>query len=224
VPSDLKVQLSFNSTAGSVVTYSTCGHTAGDDYFVTAQVSTALTTTGRYSYTLTVQVHYTGQPSVTLSTPGSYDVVVTPGSSPVGTGWSITILDRLVAVTGGVLWVYGDGPSAFFLCKPSSPDPARERWSCILTLIGVVAAALEQQILQLRLRQHIEIPAGGDRAIRRVGGRERLIAGGREGHREQVLAVVGGREGVVRREGGRAVRAREVDGPGVAGDDAARRP
>jgi YD repeat-containing protein len=40
--------------------------------------------------------------------------VVVQNHSPFGAGWGIAGVDKLVGVSGGVLWVGGDGSSAFY--------------------------------------------------------------------------------------------------------------
>src|SRR5262249_45059102 len=45
---------------------------------------------------------------------GRTPVVVNGSASDFGQGWSLAGLDRLVSVTGGVLYVYGSGGARFF--------------------------------------------------------------------------------------------------------------
>src|SRR5439155_913906 len=50
VPSGIDVQLTWNGSAGSWVSFTTTSHSAGDTYLLATQVSSAVTSTGAYSW------------------------------------------------------------------------------------------------------------------------------------------------------------------------------
>jgi YD repeat-containing protein len=119
LPTDIKLRLTFNGTAGSWITYATTGHSAGDQYLLAAQPVMPATTTGRYAFTLEMQAEYSSHPTLDLTVSGNVNIVVNGvgllgGGDPYGNGVSISGVDQLVSVTGGVLWVYGAGGSAYF--------------------------------------------------------------------------------------------------------------
>jgi hypothetical protein len=75
-------------------------------------VSTAVSSTGGYPWTVEVKATY-GSDTITRSVSGTSYVVVN-GSTPFGHGWSLEGLDKLVSVTGGVMWVSGAGGTPRF--------------------------------------------------------------------------------------------------------------
>jgi RHS repeat-associated protein len=121
LPTEIKVQLTWNNGAPqSWVTFSTSGHSPGDQYLLAAQVATAVTSTGFYPWTLQVQLVYPG-PDEDLFLSGTTPVVVRDADygSYLGHGWALAGLDRLVVHTSGgseqgVLLVYGVGGSRYF--------------------------------------------------------------------------------------------------------------
>src|SRR5262249_50804912 len=76
-------------------------------------VSTPVTTTGLYPWTLKVVTKLSSGASLTSTTSGVAAVVVNT-NSPFGAGWSMAGVDQLVAVSGGVILVYGHGGSRYF--------------------------------------------------------------------------------------------------------------
>ncbi len=54
LPSSITARLTFNGTVGTTMTYSTSGFAKGDQLRLALQASTAITTTGRYGYSVTV--------------------------------------------------------------------------------------------------------------------------------------------------------------------------
>jgi RHS repeat-associated protein len=116
VPTSLQARLTWNGgSPGSWVTFSTSGHSAGDTYVMDIQVGSAVTSTGLYSWTMDVKATYPNSYVVTRSVSGSTPVVVIGTATPFGQGWGLAGLDRLIPVSGGVLWVYGaSGTARFF--------------------------------------------------------------------------------------------------------------
>ncbi len=104
LPATVSAVLTWNGTAGATLTYSTSGLHAGDALVIAAQAPSAVTTTGAYSWSLTVIVP--GQSNMTAS---GTAYVVAQDSSPFGAGWTFAPVDQLFAVTGGVLGGYGVG-------------------------------------------------------------------------------------------------------------------
>ena len=78
------------------------------------QVSSAVTTTGYYPWSVTLTLTFTGVDTITRTVNGSTIVVANGSSDPYGQGFGIAGLDQLVSVTGGVLWVSGSGSGRFF--------------------------------------------------------------------------------------------------------------
>ncbi len=58
LPTSIQATLTFNGTAQSAVTFSTSGHSAGDTYTIDTQDATALTSTGAYSWSLSIKTFY----------------------------------------------------------------------------------------------------------------------------------------------------------------------
>src|SRR5262245_22307384 len=115
VPTSIQVQLTWNGGAPqSSVTFSTTGHSAGDDYLVAAQVNSAVSSTGAFSWSLAITVNLSGGGTANLNVNGTAYVVSNTTNDPFSSGWSLAGLDKLVSVSGGVLRVYGAGGVRFF--------------------------------------------------------------------------------------------------------------
>src|SRR5262249_29733251 len=115
LPSAIDVRLSWNGGSfSSWVPFSTTGHSAGDTYLLAAQVSSAVSQSGVYPWTMQVrEVPGMGGSTVDETISGIAQVVVND-SSPLGAGWGISGVDKLVATSGGFLWITGTGDSRFF--------------------------------------------------------------------------------------------------------------
>ncbi len=72
LPSTISAQLTWNGTAQTTQNYSTTGLSAGELFQLSQQVSSPVTTTGVYPYTLQVVLNYTTPVTMTYS--GSYFV------------------------------------------------------------------------------------------------------------------------------------------------------
>ena len=133
LPATITAQLTWNGgTPQTAQNYSTTGFTAGQELFLAQQVSSAVSTTGAYSYSMQVVLNYTTP--VTLTYSGTMDVVAET-SSGYGAGWTIGGVDRLISVTGGVLREYGSGGESFYATSGSGyTSPAGD--SGILTNVG----------------------------------------------------------------------------------------
>jgi len=116
LPSTITAELTFDGvTQASPVTFSTTGFAPGDVFTFALQADQAITTTGRYGYSVLVQVP--GETDQTIT--GSTFVVAADGSA-LGAGWGIAGVDKLVSIasdaTGpaGMLRVYGQGGYRFY--------------------------------------------------------------------------------------------------------------
>jgi Bacterial Ig-like domain len=106
LPSTITIQLTWNGTAQTAQTYSTTGLAAGELFTFSQQVSSAVSTTGLYNYSLQAVLNY-GTP-VTLTYSGS-TAVTAETSSAYGAGWTLSTVDKLYSVTGGILRELGSG-------------------------------------------------------------------------------------------------------------------
>jgi YD repeat-containing protein len=119
VPGNIQAQLTFNGTAGStfnIATSATISSTtvyifAGDTMEFALGADATSLSTGRYSYSLAVGD--TNATPVTTTYSGSVDVL-NYNSNVFGPGWSLTGMERIYSVTGGVILDLGDGYSLWF--------------------------------------------------------------------------------------------------------------
>jgi RHS repeat-associated protein len=134
LPSTISAQLTFNGTAASTVTYSTTGLAAGDTLTMALQASTAITTTGGYSWSVNVTAG-----SFTHTYTG-YTFVVAQDSSPFGAGWSFASVNQLVSISAsgsvpaGMLMVFGTGGWRFYQGSGSYTSPVGDNGT--LTVLG----------------------------------------------------------------------------------------
>jgi hypothetical protein len=108
VPATVSAQLTFNGVQGSTFYYSTSSLNPGDTMQIALQWDATGLSTGRYSYSVAVTANY-GTP-VTTTTSGSVDII-NSSTSPFGAGWSLSQLERLWPVTGGVILEQPGGTS-----------------------------------------------------------------------------------------------------------------
>jgi RHS repeat-associated protein len=108
LPATVTAVLTWNGAVGATLTYSTSGLAKGDSMVIAAQVPTAVTTTGAYSWSLAVVASGNN-----LSASGTA-YVVTQDSSVFGAGWTFAPVDQLYSVTGGVLRAYGTGEWSYY--------------------------------------------------------------------------------------------------------------
>ncbi len=113
VPSQIKAQLTFSGTAGTLYTYNTYGITSGDTLRFPLPANTAALATGHYDWSMDVTTVY-GSSTVHTFT-GSQDMVNRNSSSaPFGRGWQLSGLDALAIQGNGALLVHGDGTTLWF--------------------------------------------------------------------------------------------------------------
>jgi RHS repeat-associated protein len=134
LPATISADLTFNGTAAGTVTYNTTGFSAGDTLTMALQASSAITTTGGYSWSVNVTAGtfthtYTG-----------YTFVVAQDSSPLGAGWSFASVNQLVSISAsgsvpaGMLIVFGSGGYRFYQGTSTFTSPTGDNGT--LTLSG----------------------------------------------------------------------------------------
>src|SRR5262249_58257632 len=102
VPNSFDVQLTWNNgTPQTAVNFTTTGHSSGDTYLFAVQVNTAVTTTGRYPWTVQITANLAGGDTVVRSVSGYANVVANGSSDPVGHRWGLSALDQVVTDSGG---------------------------------------------------------------------------------------------------------------------------
>ncbi|HYV38484.1 MAG TPA: RHS repeat-associated core domain-containing protein, partial [Gemmataceae bacterium] len=120
LPTLLEARLNWNSGGyGGWVSFSTSGHSAGDIYDLAVQVSSAVTSTSYYPYSIQVRATYVSE-TVTRTATGNVAVVAQGSDDAFGQGWSLAGLDYLVSTGSGVVWVSGASGTARFFSGPTS--------------------------------------------------------------------------------------------------------
>jgi RHS repeat-associated protein len=99
-----------NGSPQSAVTFSSPG--SDTSWIFGVQVSSALTGTGLYPWSMTMTMHFSGLGDVVRTVTGNALVVVNNGA--FGQGWSIDGFNSLVAVSGGEMMVFGSGGARLF--------------------------------------------------------------------------------------------------------------
>lgn len=112
VPTAIEAVLTFNGVAGSTVTYSTLGLSAGNKLRFALQADGSALATGYYDYTMTITAKYGGGDVVQTFT-GS-QAVVNRNASEFGRGWWYAGFDQLVTSGAGALWVKSNGDALWF--------------------------------------------------------------------------------------------------------------
>jgi RHS repeat-associated protein len=121
VPSSLSLQLTWNGTTQSAVTFSTSGHSAGDSYALAARVNNAVSSSGAYPWSLHLIASFSSRGNVDRTVSGTAWAVVNDGTDPFGKGWSLAGLDHLVGDTNSTVWVSGRGGALYFAGGLTSP-------------------------------------------------------------------------------------------------------
>jgi RHS repeat-associated protein len=114
-PTSIQAQLTWDGTPEGWVTFSTAGHNAGDTYLLGLQVpaSAPVTNTDLHSWMVEVKLLSNGGTPFDPYVTGTVPIVVRTNSS-FGPGWSLSSLDQLFVVTGGVVRAYGNGQARFY--------------------------------------------------------------------------------------------------------------
>jgi len=113
LPTSIEVSLTLGGVTKPTVYYSTSGLVAGDPLRFALQIDDSTLATGRHAWEMTVTARYSGGKSATRVFTGNHDVVKLSDSG-FGPGWNPAELDRLVAGTGGALFVTGRGRAYWF--------------------------------------------------------------------------------------------------------------
>ena len=112
LPSTISAQLTWNGgTPQATQTYSTTGLSTGELLTLAQQVSSPVSVTGLYNYSLTVVIPY---PTPVTQTFIGTTAVIAEDSSAYGAGWTLSGVDRLYSVTGGVFREYGSGGWGYY--------------------------------------------------------------------------------------------------------------
>ncbi len=117
LPPNILVQLTFNGVTSAVTTYSTTGLCPGDTLYASQQPSSAVVSSGRLPWSITVTINYS-TPIVQTVTGVAY--AISEDSSPFGAGWTFGPTDQLFSIAAdgngpaGVLRVYGTGGARFY--------------------------------------------------------------------------------------------------------------
>jgi RHS repeat-associated protein len=110
LPSSITATLIFNGVTQTAVTFTVSGASSGDVLTLAEQVSSAVTMTAAYPYTMQLAMNGTGINRTFTGT--AY--LVSEDNSPFGAGWTFSKTDQLVSVTGGVIRIYGNGGWSFY--------------------------------------------------------------------------------------------------------------
>ncbi|MDA1229162.1 MAG: hypothetical protein O2856_00180 [Planctomycetota bacterium] len=122
-PSSLETVLTFNGVAGSTVYYNTTGISGTTRLRFATQADASSLATGTYAWSMSLKAKYSDGSSSTRAYNGKTSIV-NWNSNPEGDSWNIADMDRLVSVTGGMLWVQGNGTTALFSGSGSFTSPA----------------------------------------------------------------------------------------------------
>jgi YD repeat-containing protein len=131
VPLSIQAQLTWQGQPQPWQTFTTSGHSPGDTYLLGLQVTAPVALSGIYDYSVTVQVDYGPGPGGEVLAQGTATgqaPVVVQDSSPLGSGWGIANIDRLVVAPTGVMWQTGSGDERFFTANAggSYTSPAED--------------------------------------------------------------------------------------------------
>ena len=122
-PTSLEGVLTFNGVAGSTVYYNTTGISGTTRLRFALQADATSLASGKYSWSMSLKALYSDGSSSTRAYSGS-SLVVNWNSNAEGDSWNIGDLDRLVSVSGGMLWIQGDGTTALFTGTSTYTSPA----------------------------------------------------------------------------------------------------
>jgi RHS repeat-associated protein len=141
MPTTITVQLTWNLGPSQTVntsTFMTGGAAPGTVLTVGIQPSAAVTTTGRYPWSVQVTINTTPQ---TVRTVTGYTFVDAQDSSAFGAGWTLASVDRLVSIPvdstngypAGMLRLYGSGGFRFYSGTTSFTSPTGDNGTLSLS-------------------------------------------------------------------------------------------
>jgi RHS repeat-associated protein len=117
VPTSVDLTLTINGSAQATKSFTVGGYSAGQDYVIADRVSTALTSSGRMTWSAQAVLHFSGSGDQTVNASGEQAIVALPSTSATGQGWNLIDLPKLV-IDGGGQWVaYSAGAEVARLYK-----------------------------------------------------------------------------------------------------------
>ncbi len=123
-PTSLESILTFNGVASATAYYNTTGISGTTRLRFAQQADATSLVTGKYAWSMSLKAKYSDGSSSTRSFTGS-SYVVNWNSNTEGDSWNLGDMDRLASVSGGMLWIRGDGAAALFSgTGPTYTSPA----------------------------------------------------------------------------------------------------
>jgi|GEM_PF-3332621 len=122
-PTSLESVLTFNGVAGSTVYYNTTGISGTTRLRFAQQADATSLASGKYAWSMSLKGKYSDGSSSTRAYTGS-SYVVNWNTNSEGDSWNIADMDRLASVSGGMLWIQGDGTTALFTGTSTYTSPA----------------------------------------------------------------------------------------------------
>ena len=115
-PSQVQAELTFNGVSGGTSYYNTSALQPGDIMQIALQANATGLSTGRYAYTVNIYDIRGGIPT-TFTYSDTATVIndaADPTYSALGSGWTVSGLDKLYSASGGVILDVGNGASLWF--------------------------------------------------------------------------------------------------------------
>ena len=122
-PTSLESVLTFNGVAGATVDYNTTGISGTTRLRFAQQADATSLVTGKYAWSMSLKGKYSDGSSSTRAYTGS-SYVVNWNTNSEGDSWNVADMDRLASVSGGMLWIQGDGTTALFTGTSTYTSPA----------------------------------------------------------------------------------------------------
>ena len=146
VPSQIQAQLTWNGTPQGTMTYATTGHSSGDIYSLPLQVSSAVSASGIYPWSVAVAATV-GTMVYNRTASGVLPVVVN-SSSPFGAGCSLAGTQSLLVGSAGVAMVDNStGGFRYFVgTGPSYTSPANDQGTLVQNMDGSYTYTSKDQI------------------------------------------------------------------------------
>jgi YD repeat-containing protein len=131
VPSSLQAQLTWNGVPQGWITLGTSSHNPGDVYYLPLQVTSPITASGIYQWSIEVKATV-GNNVYDRTVSGILPVVVN-ASSPFGAGWSLGGIPSLLLGSAGIAIVdNASGGSRYFSgTGPSCTSPANDQGTLV---------------------------------------------------------------------------------------------
>jgi RHS repeat-associated protein len=115
-PSQVEAKLTFNGSAGTAWYYDTSALRPGDIQQIALQADATTLSTGRYAYTVNIYDIRGGVPTTFTynDTATVVNEALDQTFSALGTGWTISGLNKIISATGGVILGEGGGSALWF--------------------------------------------------------------------------------------------------------------